>query len=157
MSPIEDAILRTVIYADIFQFPLNRRELHHYLIADQPVSRAQVDAALDSSSFLRQELEIGSEYVICAGRQSLISLRAERDQASALLWSPALTYARWLARLPFVRMVALTGALAVRNAWAEDDDLDYVLVTAAGRVLVGARLRHFAGAAGEAARHGGLP
>ena len=55
-------------------------------------------------------------------------------QASLLLWSSALDYGAWLARLPFVRMVALTGALAVRNASDDDDDLDYVLVTAPGRV-----------------------
>jgi hypothetical protein len=40
----------------------------------------------------------------------------------------------WLARLPFVRMVALTGALTMRNASDEDDDLDYLLVTIDGRV-----------------------
>ena len=64
----------------------------------------------------------------------MIPLRVERDQASLLLWPPALSYGAWLARLPFVRMVALTGALAMRNASADDDDLDYVLVTAPGRV-----------------------
>jgi hypothetical protein len=35
--------------------------------------------------------------------------------------------------LPFVRMVAVTGALAVNNAPA-DDDLDFLVVTAPGRV-----------------------
>ena len=134
VTPIEEAILRTVIYADLFDFPLTRRELHHYLIADQPVTFAQVEQALVSSSFLKNELVFQQDYVICAGRQSLIGIREAREQASLALWSTAMTYGQWLACLPFVRLVALTGALAVRNASDRDDDLDYVLVTASGRV-----------------------
>jgi hypothetical protein len=45
----------------------------------------------------------------------------------------ALAYGRRIAGLPFVRMVGLTGALAVRNA-GETDDLDYLIVTEPGRV-----------------------
>ncbi|MFN8450301.1 MAG: hypothetical protein U0521_17370 [Anaerolineae bacterium] len=55
------------------------------------------------------------------------------------------------ARLPPVRMVALTGALVVRNASDNDDDLDYVLVTRRG-AWIARCVRHRAGAAGEAAR-----
>jgi hypothetical protein len=134
VTPIEEAILRTVIYADLFSFPLNLRELHHYLIADQPHSLMEVEQALKTSTFLKQALEFPQEYIICAGRQEIIAIRAAREQASKQLWSPALRCGEWLARLPFVRMVALTGALAVRNASDNDDDLDYVLVTTAGRV-----------------------
>lgn len=134
MTPIEAAILRTVIYADLFSFPLNRCELHHYLIADQPHSLAEIEQALNNSAFLKQVLEFPQEYIICAGRHEIIAIRAAHESASKKLWSPALRCGEWLARLPFVRMVALTGALAVRNASDNDDDLDYVLVTATRRV-----------------------
>ncbi|HVU10239.1 MAG TPA: hypothetical protein VHD90_03135 [Phototrophicaceae bacterium] len=134
MSPIEEAILRTVIYADIFNFPLTRPELQHYLISSQPVSLAQIEQTLDSSPLLQTELDIQPEYVAYARGQGSIAVRGQRAAASLSLWPLALHYGQWLARLPFVRMVALTGALAVRNASDDDDDLDYVLVTAAGRV-----------------------
>ncbi|MEP7291204.1 MAG: hypothetical protein ABI835_05445 [Chloroflexota bacterium] len=134
MTPIEQAILRTVIYADLFNFPLTRRELHHYLIAEQPFSLAQIEQTLRASSFLKTALAFPQDYIICAGRYEIIALRDKREQASMVLWSSALVYGQWLARLPFVRLVALTGALAVRNAADNDDDLDYVLVTRSGRV-----------------------
>ena len=134
LSRIEEAILRTVIYADIFNFPLTRAELHHYLIADSPVSQVQVEQTLESSLFLQQELDIEDVYIVCSGRQELIPLRIQRDDASQGLWPLALDYGRALGRLPFVRMVSLTGALSMRNAAADDDDLDYILVTAPGRV-----------------------
>ncbi len=140
MTSTEEAILRTVIYADIFDFPLTRRELHHYLIAEAPVSLAEVEQTLASSSFLHAETSFGrafdvqDEYVVCRDRQHLIPQREARADIQRRLWAEALRYGEWLARLPFVRMVALTGALAVHNASAGDDDLDYVLVTTAGRV-----------------------
>lgn len=136
MSPTEEAILKTVIYADVFDFPLTRRELHHYLIAETPISHAQIDDALATSAFLLDALACQDDFVIPAGRQHIIALRAQREQASHLLWREAFHYGERLARLPFVRMVALTGALAVRNASDNDDDLDYVLVTAPGRVWI---------------------
>ncbi len=126
--------MRTVIYADIFNFPLTLPELHHFLITDQPTSLTQIEQTLATSSALKPLLETQQGYIICAQRASLIALRQERDQVSQRLWPLALAYGTWLARLPFVRMVGLTGALAMRNASHRDDDLDYVLVTAPGRV-----------------------
>ncbi len=133
MDDLETAILRTVLYADVFDFPLTAAEIHHFLITDQPVSRPAVDQALDDSAVLREGLDYTDGYIARAGRADLIAIRHERERTSAQLWKPALRYGRWLARLPFVRMVALTGALSMRNAKAHDD-LDYLLVTAPGRV-----------------------
>jgi hypothetical protein len=51
-----------------------------------------------------------------------------------MLLSSAYRYGNWFAAIPFVRMVALTGALAVRNPATLEDDFDYMLVTSKGRV-----------------------
>ncbi len=134
LNPIEAAVLKTVLYADVFNFPLTTRELYHYLIIDQPVSFEQVHAVLTESPRLTPLLQVIDDYVIYNNRQELIRLRCERERASSALWDQAVRYGAWLARLPFVRMVALTGALAMRNADGDHDDLDYVLVTVPGRV-----------------------
>jgi hypothetical protein len=134
MTPLETAILRTVLYADVFRFPLTAEEIHHFLIHDEPVTYAHIEYTLQHSDSLRRALIRHRGYVIRAGRADLIDERQQRDAASERLWPLALRYGRWLGRLPFVRMVALTGALAMRNAAAETDDLDYLLVTAPDRV-----------------------
>jgi hypothetical protein len=133
MDVVEVAILRTVLYADVFNFPLTTSEIHHFLLHDEPVERTRIEYSLKTSPRLKQLLHQEQGYVVLTEHRHLIALRIAREQASAQLWRPALRYGQWLARVPFVRMVALTGALAMRNA-VEGDDLDYLLVTRRGRV-----------------------
>jgi len=54
-------------------------------------------------------------------------------QAAAGIWPKAVGYGQAIARLPFVQMVAVTGALAMDNADA-GDDLDYFIVTESDRL-----------------------
>lgn len=132
MHPLETAILRTVLYGDVFRFAMTVEEIHHFLIHDEAVSLAEVQAALARSALLRERLCMAQGYIACS--PELIALRAERARVTQVLWARAERYGRWLARLPFVRMVAVTGALAMHNPAGEDDDLDYLIVTAGGRV-----------------------
>lgn len=134
MQPLEAAILRTVLYADVFDFPMKPEEIHHFLISDDPISLAEINQTLRQSRWLKQKLQLMDEYVIYEGRAEIARIRQKREAASQDLWPQALYWGRWLAALPFVRMVALTGALAVRNAADDDDDLDYMLITSPHRV-----------------------
>lgn len=136
MNPLERAILRTILYADVFDFPLTVAEIHHFLIHDCSVSRDDIERTLLTSPELARVLCLGSGFISSAERPELRVLRADRERATEELWPAALRYGRWLSRLPFVRMVALTGALAMRNARA-GDDLDYLIVTKRGRVWLG--------------------
>ncbi len=136
MDSIEAAILRTVLYADVFNFPMTPEEIHHFLIYDRKVSLEVIKETLKTSHWLSEMLEPVDRYVVYIGRADLIPIRTAREQASEYLWPLAAYYGNTLARLPFVRMVAMTGALAMRNAAAEDDDLDYILITAPGRVWI---------------------
>ncbi len=134
MQPLEAAILRTVLYADVFNFPMKLEEIHHFLISDDPTSIAEIAQTLDQSVTLKQKLQQIDDYFIYIGSDNLVQIRQKREAASQFLWPQAVGWGKWLAALPYVRMVALTGALAVRNAADDDDDLDYLLVTAPHRV-----------------------
>ncbi len=131
MNP-QEAILQTVLYADIFDYPLTPAEIRHFLIATVATAEA-VQVALENSAWLRSRLRITRGYVTVRGRQSIAAVREERGRSSAQLWPRARRWARLLGALPFVRMVAVTGALAVDNA-PPGDDIDYLIVTEPGRV-----------------------
>jgi hypothetical protein len=63
------------------------------------------------------------------GREEVAEVRRRRRAASRALWPAAVAYGRRIARMPFVRMVAVTGSLAVNNVNA-GGDIDYLVVTA---------------------------
>src|SRR5688572_11989008 len=134
MDDVEAAILRTLLYADVFRFALSFDELHNFLIHDRHVSPEQIRASLDNSTRLKSLLCISDGYITLLENGHYITSRIQREAMTQRLIPLAEYYGRWLARIPFVRMVALTGALAVRNPAHENDDFDYMLVTQPGRV-----------------------
>lgn len=131
MERIEAAIMRTILYADVFQFPLNLQEIQRFLIHDEVTSIAQIEHSLKNlSPFLTEE----DSYFCLKNRQAIVEKRKEREAHTQALMHSANRYGKCFAWIPFVRMVALTGALAVRNPASLQDDFDYMLVTRTGRV-----------------------
>ena len=128
---IATAVLRTLLYADVFGYPMTLEEIHRYLVG-VAATREQVAAALHGP-LLGPRLVHEQPYYALAERDLHFAQRRERGQASGVLWPMARRYAHLLAMLPFVRMVAVTGSLAVDNPRAVADDLDYVIVTTSGR------------------------
>ena len=129
---ITRAILKTVLYSDIFDYPLTPDEIAHYLI-DAPGSKSQVLDILRDPARLDGRISQVDGFVTLPGRESTVAGRRLRSEISQRAWRKARFYARILGHLPFVRMVAITGALAMDNS-KERDDVDILLVTAPRRV-----------------------
>jgi hypothetical protein len=129
---VDEAVLRTLLYADIFDYPLKPAEIHHYLM-EYSAAPEIVLAALETSPWLAERITRVNGYVALKDRATLGPIRDERQRRSAALWPYARRWAYMVGCLPFVRMVGLTGALAVNNS-PPDDDIDLLIVTAPGRV-----------------------
>ena len=126
-DPLAAAILKTLIYADLFDYALTREEVFRFLIGVR-ATRSEIDSALDNHSRLNGNVARLDGFVTLPGRQDLVATRAHWSAAARLQIPRARAYAHLLAHFPFVRMVALTGGLAMENA--RDDDIDYLIVTA---------------------------
>ncbi len=124
---LSQAILHTVTYSDIFDYPLTVPEVHQYLTGLK-ASFEEVAQALNEGPVTRT-----GDYFTLPGREEIVSFRADREARSQKLLPGALRYGRILGTLPYIRMVALTGSLAVMNI-SESADFDYMLVAARGRV-----------------------
>lgn len=131
-NQLESAILETVLYADVFDYPVTAGEIHRYLVACA-TSQEAVRQTLDGSLLPGGHLEGQHGFYFLPGRRSLVPLRQHRASVARSLWQHAYRYGAWVARLPFVQMVAVTGALAVDNV-DEDADIDYLIVTEPGRL-----------------------
>jgi hypothetical protein len=122
------AVLYTVAYADIFDYPLTALEIHRYLTGVSVPLDALV-RALEEDRLLTRT----GDYFTLPGREEIVSVRIQREARSRKLLPRAIQYGRILGALPYVRMVALTGSLAVLNL-SQGADMDYMLVTRPGRL-----------------------
>src|SRR5262249_39571656 len=127
-AALTEAVLEALAYADVFDWPLTSGEVHRWL----PVAaRAdEIEAAIPSGRRSGMVVAVGALHVL-AGREQLVEERGRRTAHAAQLWPEAVRYGRWLARLPWVQLVAITGSLAV-DAPADDADIDLLVVTQDG-------------------------
>jgi hypothetical protein len=136
-DPLARSVLGALAYADLFDYPLTVEETFRYQIATT-YSKEEIACALANSPDLKPAVSRQDGFFCLCGRESVFDARRERGAASRRVWQRAALYARLLARLPFVRMVAVTGALAVDNISVRPD-IDLLVVTRHGRVWIGRR------------------
>jgi len=127
-STLERGILEALAYSDIFDYPLRLSELHRYL--PSRVEIEQLSIALES---LSGRVGNRDDFYFLTGRDEIVGIRKQREVHSRTLMPRALKYGSILGSLPFARMVALTGSLAVMNS-SKNADFDYLLITVPGRV-----------------------
>jgi hypothetical protein len=130
---VADAILHTLIYADLFDYPLRSEEIHRYLTG-YPAPLAVVKEHLHQDGRLGEHLGSAVPFWFLTGREDLVGLRREREAFSLVLWEKAERYGRLLAAIPFVRMVSITGSLAMNNVSSPHDDIDLLIVATKNRV-----------------------
>ncbi len=128
LTKLETAVWRIIAYADGFDYPMTAVEIHRYL-EGLPASLVDVQNLLTHN---RQQSDRTSYHTL-PGREKIIQMRRQRETRARQVWPHAVYYARLLARLPFVRMVAVTGSLAMNNV-TPDADIDYLIVTEHGRL-----------------------
>lgn len=130
VTQVRRAILKTLVYADLFDYPLSSEEILRYLTVParpETVSRLLDDGETDGA------IHRSNGFFTLPGRSELGTLRERRENIADEKWPAARRYTRWIARTPFVRMVAVTGTLAVQNV-EESDDIDLFVITTSGRL-----------------------
>jgi len=127
-NEISQSVLEAILYSDVFDFPLTAHEVHRYL-PETAASREEVFQILNMDS---RFVKIGNYYTLI-GREKIAGIREQRQLHSNKLMAYAWIYGRVIGTLPFIRMVAVTGSLAVRNV-SKNADFDYMLVTKPGRL-----------------------
>lgn len=126
-------VIRTMLYFDIFRYPLKAEEIFNYLHVNG-TTQAEVAACLDDLAAKKQVFRFGDLYSLNADEQN-VERRLRGNQEAAKWLSIARERARLISRFPFVRAVMASGSLS-KDYMDEKSDLDFFLVTAPDRLWI---------------------
>ncbi len=127
----ERAILTTLIYGDVFHFPLTKDELWQYLITDTKIKKKDFEVALNglSTHILSQD-----GYVTLPNKTANISKRKKNLDEVQKKMSIAEEVSSVLFAIPSIRLLGISGGLAARNVMPKDD-IDLFIITEKGKVF----------------------
>ena len=136
--PVHAAILRTLAYADIFDFALTLGELHRFLIYDKPVSQAVAAGTLSqlvTNHRIISSPGVGEQPTFFAlqGRERLFARKQPKLHISEKKAKVGERVGKWLIRVPGLLALYFTGTIAIGNA-NKFDDIDIMIITKPGHL-----------------------
>ncbi len=141
-SIITENILQTIVYYDIFSYPLTSFEIWKYLTVADGGAGEKNECGLGDvlenlgSEELKRHVEEFRGFYFLKGRNNSVERRIQNDKNSIEKYKVAERVTRWLRFVPFVRMVAVTGTLAMKNC-EKDSDIDFFMILGKGRIFTG--------------------
>lgn len=130
---MEKAILKTLIYADIFDYPLKINEIHKWLIKKKALPR-QVEKVL-GKLYQVSRIKYKGEYYFLKRRNGLVAKRKRKEKQSAIYFRKAKILCQILKIIPWVKLVGISGGLVMENA-GKKDDIDLFIVTSKNRLWI---------------------
>src|SRR5579872_6490616 len=119
---IKEQILKTLIYSDIFSYPLTQNQLWDYLISDNHVSKTRFISSLKSTKGISKT---SNSYTL-NGREKLVERVKKIKDTNLLKVQIANKAAIILSVLPTVELIGISGSVSMLNA-NEDEDIDLVV------------------------------
>lgn len=144
MGAISRQILGTVIYYDLLNYPLTSFEVWKYLLSvnndqgtiiNKSFTLGEIVEVLEIAEIKKHIKEYHGFYFL-KGRKRLVERRSQNDKSSIVKFKIAERVAWWLRFVPFVRMIAVTGTLAMKNS-EKESDVDFFVVLEKGRIFTG--------------------
>ncbi len=134
-------ILKTVAYYDVMDYPLTLFEIWKQLTyfdqeEDKNFSLEDVFETLEKNDNLKKFIENYQGYYFLKGRKKLVGKRIDKNKISESKQIKIMKICSWLRIAPFVRMIAITGGVAMKNA-NESSDLDLLVVFKDGHIFTG--------------------
>jgi predicted nucleotidyltransferase len=138
LSEIEENILSTLTYFDLFSYPLNRGEI--YLFLPVKCDMNNFNYALNSL-VNEQHIYRFEKFYSLRNDHFLIERRTKGNKQAAELMVTARKVCSLLARFPYVRGIGISGSLS-KNFADETADIDLFIITAKNRLWVARTFMH---------------
>lgn len=131
---LNQAILDTLCYADIFNYPLTRTEIWEWLLTEKKIKKSQINKKkykLILGQMLNYHLNEVNGFICFKGKEATIKDRIKREKKSIKKFSIARSIAKKLKFIPTIQLIGVSGTLAWRNT-ESGDDIDLFIVTKRG-------------------------
>lgn len=145
MNLLQKSILSTIVYYDTLDYPLTSFEVFKYLCwklsfqhkdfeVDKfgKISLVDIRKNLENRE-LKKFIDKKNGFYFLKGKEEIIRTRIERQKIADQKWKKAKKIIRWLQFIPYLRMVAVSGSLALNNT-REESDIDVLVVVHSGRI-----------------------
>lgn len=133
-TSLQENILRTLLYFDIFEYPLRLPEIRQFL-PTYSVANKDLRSACLSSPLKDQIAEIDDHFFLKSRSASIVEARRDNERRARHLWKMARLMARILSCFPYVRGIFVSGELS-KGVASEHSDIDFFIVTSANRVWI---------------------
>ena len=130
---MEKAILKTLIYYDIFNYPLKAWEIHKWLIGKSS-SLKQTEKSIHIL-VKKQKIKIKNGYYYLSGRSGLVKKRLEREEVSKSHLQTAKLISNIFRLIPWIKLVGVSGSLSMMGS-TRTDDIDLFIVTSENRIWI---------------------
>lgn len=131
-SDTQKAVLTTILYSDIFHFPLTHTELWKYLISEKRITRKAFTEALAN---LSDVVATRDGYYFLTGKESLVTERKRLQAEVKKKLHIAKRAAFFLSHIPTIRFIGISGGLAVSNV-KKEDDIDLFIIVKKGTLFM---------------------
>lgn len=121
MSYLSKSINRTLVYSDIFDYPLKKEELWKFLISSSLVKKEKFEQEL------KRCRNFHKGYYFLPKRKELVQKRIERTKESKKKLKLAKRTISVLSYIPTIKLIGISGALAMKNA-DKNDDIDLFII-----------------------------
>lgn len=130
---MEKAILKTLHYANIFSYPLKGYEVYKWLVKKE-TTLLKVEKALNKL-IKKKKVQIFKGYYFLPRKKGYVFSRVKCEKYSEKLFLKAIFFANILRLIPWIKLIGISGGLALNNA-SKRDDIDFFIITSKNRLWV---------------------
>ncbi len=136
LSGLEKSIIATLVYFDIFDYPLTALEVFKWLLrqGDGQIENSfyQVKSALDKDS-LKKIINQKNGFYFLKHRERIVDQRLENYKVAERKFKKAIRFIKLLRFNPLIKMVAICNSLAFSNA-GDYSDIDFFIIAKKKRI-----------------------
>lgn len=141
-------ILATIIYYDCLNYPLTVFEVWKYMLSvsnsqmsEENISRYSLNDVIEelSENVLRKHVDEYRGYYFLRGRKNLVEKRISNNKLASIKMKRLRRVVWFLRFVPYVKMIGVTGRLAMKNTESASD-WDLLVVLKNGKIWTGRTL-----------------